>query len=120
MTIASKYFEDFLDPTLLLWGEVSDLRELSHVLRNLDINSSRTITSPKDGYPVTLTLSEHTLGLRKLPSGFVWHLSKSVASHFADLIDVLETSPHGHQYLECPDDKIVVMVSFNEYPADLS
>ena len=55
MPIRSKYFEDFKGgPTVLLWGDAPDLRELSAALRNIGTNVSSPISTAIDGKSVIL------------------------------------------------------------------
>jgi hypothetical protein len=48
---------------------------------------------------------------------FLWELDRDHANLFAEMVEVLASSDHGHQYLECgTSDEIAVNVSCCEYP----
>lgn len=117
MPIRSKYFEDFKgDPTVLLWGDAPDLRELSAALRNIGANVSIPISIATDGKTVILK-SGSSLGITSTDMGFEWELSEGDAGAFADKIEALLDAPTGHQYLDVlQQNAIAVIVSKGEYP----
>ena len=115
----------FGDPTLLIWGDAEGMTALSGFLREMATaprevelselgfcaaSGDRVIVSPGSGPYTALkkTLDEQHI--------FRWELNKSQAEWFAELVDVLAASAHGHQYLD-PDRPTTGAIS--EYPDDL-
>jgi hypothetical protein len=118
---------NFGEPTLLMWGDKSGMTALSRFLREMATaprevgfselgfcaaSGDRVIVSPYEGRHGAL---RRTPGDKRI---FRWDLDKSDAECFADLVDVLAASEHGHQYLET-NRGITVTVSIGEYPDEL-
>jgi hypothetical protein len=126
------YFADFKGgPKLLMWGDRSGMTAVSRFLREMAA-APREIEFSELGFCATtgdrvivLPYKGPYSALRKTSGDqqiFRWELDKSQAESFAELVDVLAVSAHGHQYLE-PDrptpGAVTVMVSIGEYPDDL-
>jgi hypothetical protein len=126
------FISDFSSgPTLLMWGDKSGMTALSRFLREMATaprevefselgfcaaSGDRVLVSPGNG---PYTALKRTLGDQRV---FRWEINKSQADWYAELVEVLAASEHGHQYLD-PDrpstGAITVAVSIGEYPDDL-
>jgi hypothetical protein len=122
------FISDFSSgPTLLMWGDKSGMTALSRFLREMatiprEVEFSELGFCAASGDRVFVSPYEGRYGaLRKTPGDqriLRWELDKSDAAWFAELVDVLAASEHGHQYLETYRG-ITVTVSIGEYPDDL-
>jgi hypothetical protein len=96
----------FGEPTLLMWGDADGMTALSGFLREMAtaprevelrelgfcaVSGDRVIVLPGDG---PYTALKRTPGEQRI---FQWELNKSQAEDFAELVDVLAASAHGHQ-----------------------
>lgn len=132
-TLSIGYFEEFKfgDPTILIWGDKSGLTMFSERLRKLSAASNKSIVL--NDIPIVRTVHDAKIRLEivKHRSGmirseaspeanFLWSLSPSQASDFADLVTEITKADHAcHQYLETENEaEIVVVVSKDEYPDD--
>jgi hypothetical protein len=126
------FFADFKGgPKLLVWGDQNGMTALSRFLREM-ATAPREVEFSALGFcaaagdrVIALPHAGSCTALRKTPGDqriFHWEIDKSDAERFAELVDVLAASAHGHQYLE-PDrptaGAVAVMVSIGEYPDDL-
>jgi hypothetical protein len=124
MALQSGYFEDWGDnPTVLLWGDATGMRELRDFLRSpLAVSSAATLDTichPVDGRTIAVlgVSSERDAGMRLVRDRLEWKLWPELAEDYADKVDVLASSVSGHQYLETfSGGGIVVEVSRGEYP----
>jgi hypothetical protein len=126
------FFAEFKgSPKLLLWGDKGGMTALSRFLREM-VTAPREVEFGELGFcaasgdRVIVVPYKGSDGALRKASGdqriFRWELDKSDAEWFAELVDVLAVSTHGHQYLEthrAPPKAITVMVSIGEYPEDL-
>jgi hypothetical protein len=126
------FFADFKGgPKLLMWGNKSGMTALSRFLREMateprEVEFSELGFCATSGDRVVVVPYEGPCSTLRKTSGdqriFRWELDKSQAERFAELVDVLAVSAHGHQYLE-PDrpttGAVTAMVSIGEYPDDL-
>ncbi|MEI9931074.1 MAG: hypothetical protein WDM89_11145 [Rhizomicrobium sp.] len=120
------YFEDFKGgPKFLFWGDGSAVCQLGDLLRSGSVGNGPLGLDPfskaVDGKTVMIRSVSRSTGLRPAGSYFEWSLSKEDMVEFAELVDVLaDRKGSGHQYLTCGTaDEITVMVSKDEYPAEL-
>jgi hypothetical protein len=126
------FFPDFKGgPKLLMWGDQSGMAALSKFLcewattpREVEFGELGFYAAAGDRVIVLPYKGPHS-ALRETPGNhriFHWELDKSQAEWFAELVNVLSASAHGHQYLEADrqtPEAIAVMVSIGEYPDDL-
>jgi hypothetical protein len=125
--LRTAYFEDFKDgPKVLLWGNRRDMQSLANLLRASSVGTGPlgldSISNAVDGKPIVIETMTPARGLQPRGYGFEWSLNPETMNVFAELVDKLaESDQPGHQYLECgADGEVMVMVSRNEYPNDLS
>ena len=124
--LQSGYFKDFKGgPKLLFWGDAEDMTILSRVLRasvNKSVPIGRdTFSTAIDGKTVLLEPVPRSMGAQTRDYGFAWQLDGKTARQFAERIDALENAnAPGHVYLYCGvAGEVEVMVSCDQYPADL-
>lgn len=121
------FFEEFADPTLLIWGDKSGLERFSTVLRTA--HNSGSVLSISDlpwivvgtNLKMSIEISVRDSGISAEMMGgsmsFRWKLSPDKANSFAAEIDAVAGANRPcHQYLEFDNmDEVVVMVSKGEY-----
>lgn len=122
------YLEASLGPWVLLWGDQCDMRALADLLRKFSpagTNSSLADLGchAQTGETVFVRYCEtEARGLKRVAGKdgtFLWELDRDHAILFAEMVEVLASSGHGHQYLECgTSDEIAVNASCCEYPDD--
>ena len=108
------------NPMVLMLGEAEDLHRLAATLRQFARQPAETSLERSC---VRLTASGGPLGIH--PAGesgvFLWRLSASLATNFADQIDELAVPSRlaGSEILECAtEEEIPVKVSRGEYTDD--
>lgn len=118
------FLDSELRPTLLIWGDGLDLRQLAALLRMFaahprEISLSVAGFESPTGTAVFIRCTRDVTGLvRAGEMVFDWLLSTELAIHFADLAERLADGSKGHQYLDGERDVCTVMLSLNEYPRD--
>jgi hypothetical protein len=118
-------------PKLPLWGDKDDMGKLGGFLRTMaaaprEVQFSKLgFCAPAGDHVIVSPQRGSVGGLKRIPGeqkSFRWELDPSDALQFAELVDVLAASSHGHQYLEplrASRGEITVMVSSGEYPDGL-
>ncbi len=128
MTLRSAHFEDNFKggPKVLFWGDVEGIRDLRDFLRQIK-NATNPLTlssfcEAADGKEITLIPVSDQLasGMRIKIECLDWMLDPKTADDFAEMVDILASSGIGHQYLDCREDEVPVMVSTGEYAASLN
>lgn len=111
-------------PTILMWGDGLDLRELAALLRMFAANVDRLALcdagfTSQTGHQITIQLAHGAPGMQMSGSSeqLDWLISPAAALRFANLVEHLASQAKGHQYLD-GEHGHTVMVSLNEYPAD--
>jgi hypothetical protein len=126
VTLRSSYFADWGGkPSVLLWGDSAGMKALRDFLRSIrSVPGSATMSEfceATDGKPITVTMiaGRRGTGMRLSREGLQWTLRQEAADDFAEMVEVLVSSAHGHQYLDdlADPDAITVIVSKDEYPA---
>lgn len=110
-----------LGPVVLLWGQASDLRELSALFLSLS-TSPREERIGDDGSPgkVTVRFDHRPRGMRAVGNDLAWEMAPADATRFSELLIALTASPRpAHRYLDCASGEgLTVQASLGEYPDD--
>ena len=122
------YLEASLGPSVLLWGDQNDMRFLADLLRSIPSSGSDSSLTDfgchaQTGETVLVKFGDAgARGMNRAEgrdSTFFWELDPAHAISFAEMVEALALSDHGHQYLECgSSDEIAVNASCCEYPDD--
>jgi hypothetical protein len=122
------YLETSAEPWVLLWGNQNDMLFLADLLRKIPtVGTGRALADlgchAQTGETVLLKYCEiGAQGMRNVEgkeNAFVWELDRDHVNLFVEMVEVLASSGHGHQYLEYElGAEITVRVSCNEYPDD--
>jgi len=108
--------------SLLLWGDTEGLAHLQSAIATLSrlSGSSFQISGSDAKLSIVITdASDQFSELSKSEHGWEWVCSRATLDEVAVLIEGLENSSDGHQYIDVKGLAEEVIISKNEYPPSL-
>lgn len=125
MPIHIGFFRDFgLSDTLLIEGDLTGLRQLADVFRQLVEGGGSTaihelpFVTAHHGIRVVASTADRDFGASMKGLDVSWKRSRTGWQETAETVNALATTTAAHQYLDVDEDEVTVMASCGEYGDD--